>query len=187
MADLAPGFTDPARDGALAFRAALQAMSRPGRIETMPALTAPAPLSPAAAALILTLGDRTTPLHLAPSHDTNDVRDWVAFHTGAPLADAAAAAFALGTWDALQPIDRFPVGDPAYPDRSATLVVEMDRIANEGPLLTGPGIADSAHLTLPDVDTLRPATARFPLGVDLFLTAGTDLAALPRTTKLEAA
>ena len=187
MVALAPGFDDPARDGARAFRAALQAMARPGRIETMPRIAAPAPLSPAAAALILTLSDRTTPLHLAPGHDGPDIRDWIAFHTGAPLVAAEAASFALGTWEALHPLDRYAQGDPAYPDRSATLIVERPGLAATGARLTGPGIRGAEFLDLPDLAAMRRAAGPFPLGIELFFTAGSRVAALPRTTTVEAA
>jgi alpha-D-ribose 1-methylphosphonate 5-triphosphate synthase subunit PhnH len=97
------GFADPPREAAHAFRAALTALSRPGRIARIVGAAPPAPCSPAAGALILTLCDTTTPLHLAPSHDTEALRGWIAFHTGAPMVEAERAAFALGTWEALQP------------------------------------------------------------------------------------
>ena len=51
------------------------------------------------------LCDRTTPLHLAGGHDCAAVRDWVTFHTGAPLVAPEAAAFALGRWDDLTPLE----------------------------------------------------------------------------------
>ena len=31
-----------------------------------------------------------------------------------------------GTWDALLPLDRFAIGTPEYPDRAATLVIDVD-------------------------------------------------------------
>ena len=185
-AHLEGGFADPARDGARAFRAALQAMARPGRIETVAGLAPPAPCSPAAAALIVTLCDTTTPLYLAPSHDVVALRDWIVFHTGAPLAVAPEAAiFALGTWAALQPVARFAIGTPAYPDRSATLIVEMDGLRPEGAVLRGPGIADHARLSLPEVAAFRDNRRRFPLGFDCYFTCGDRLAGLPRSTRVE--
>ncbi|MEY3005297.1 MAG: hypothetical protein RLZZ491_2473 [Pseudomonadota bacterium] len=179
------GFVDPARDGARAFRAALQAMARPGRIERIGRLAPPAPCSPAAAALILTLCDATTPLFLAPSHDNDALRGWIRFHTGAPMATAEAAMFALGTWAALAPLSRFAIGTPAYPDRAATLIVEMDQLAPEGAVLQGPGIATRAHLSLPDVAAFQENRRRFPLGFDCFFTCGDRLAGLPRSTRVE--
>jgi alpha-D-ribose 1-methylphosphonate 5-triphosphate synthase subunit PhnH len=183
--DLSGGFADPAREAARAFRAALDAMARPGTIHGVAGAQAPAPCSPAAAALLLTLCDDTTPLHLAPSHDTEALRAWIAFHTASPLVPAEAALFALGTWDALGPVDRFAIGTPAYPDRAATLIVEMAALSPEGAVLRGPGIAETARLSLPETAAFQANRRHFPQGFDCFFTAGSALAALPRSTIVE--
>lgn len=180
------GFAEAPEEAARAFRAALDAMARPGTIHDVRGAMPPAPLSVAAGVLLLTLTDRTTPLHLAASHDLPVVRDWIGFHTGAPIVPAEAAAFALGRWEALQPLGRFAIGTPEYPDRSATLIVECDGLAAAGARLTGPGIRDVAHLNLPEIAAFAENRARFPLGFDCFLTAGAQLAALPRSTRVEA-
>lgn len=178
------GFKDPARAAAHAFRSALQAMARPGRIETVEGVAPPAPCSVAAGALILTLCDTTTPLYLAPSHDTDALRGWIAFHTGAPVVGRAQAAFALGTWEALLPLSDYRIGEAEYPDRSATLIVEMADLRAEGATLTGPGIRDTARLSLPETEAFHQNARLFPLGLDFFLTAGDRVAALPRTTRI---
>jgi len=179
------GFADPPRAAAHAFRAALQALSRPGRIETLSGATPPAPCSPAAGVLLLTLCDGTTPVHLGPSHDTEALRGWITFHTGAPLVSAEAAAFALGTWEALQPIHRFAIGTAEYPDRAATLIVEMPALSATGARLTGPGIETEARLCLPETAAFQQNRARFPLGFDCFFTSGDRVAGLPRSTRVE--
>jgi len=179
------GFADPPRAAAHAFRAALQALSRPGRIETLSGATPPAPCSPAAGVLLLTLCDGTTPVHLGPSRDTEALRGWITFHTGAPLVSAEAAAFALGTWEALQPTHRFATGTAEYPDRAATLIVEMPALAATGARLTGPGIETEAHLSLPETATFQRNRTRFPLGFDCFFTSGDRVAGLPRSTRVE--
>ncbi len=184
MNQLSGGFADPARDAAFAFRSLMQAMARPGTIQTVAGSQAPG-LSPAAAATLLTLTDTTTPLHLAGGLDGDDLRHWIAFHTGAPLAAAETAAFALGRWDDLHPLSRFSIGDPAYPDRAATLIVEMDRLTADGPRLTGPGIRDSARLSLPETAAFQKNRQLFPLGFDVILTCGDRIAALPRSTIVE--
>jgi len=185
-ASLSGGFADTAREAARAFRASLDAMARPGTLQQVTGALPPAPLSPAAGALILTLADTTTGVHLAPSHDTPALRDWITFHTGAPFVGPEAAVFALGTWEALQPLDRFPIGRADYPDRSATLIVELPALAASGARLTGPGIKEAAHLSLPETEAFLRNAQLFPLGLDFFFTAGNQLAALPRTTKVEA-
>lgn len=184
---LSGGFAYPSIDAAHAFRAALNAMARPGVIEKVAGAAPPAPLSLAAGVLILTLTDGTTPLHLAGGHDCAEVRDWVTFQTGAPLVAAAQAVFAVGTWDALQPVSCYGIGAPDYPDRSATLIVELPGLAANGARLSGPGIKDTAHLSLPDIAAFQANRALYPLGFDTYLTAGATLAALPRSTKVEAA
>lgn len=180
------GFTDAPRQSARAFRAALEAMARPGTLWPIEGAAPPAPLSVAAGVLILTLCDGTTPLYLGASCDLPVVRDWVTFHTGAPLVAVHEAQFALGTWADLMPVDRFAIGLPDYPDRAATLIVEMPALTNQGPRLTGPGIATVAHLSLPDTATFRANRALFPQGFDTYLTCGGQVAGLPRSTIVEA-
>jgi alpha-D-ribose 1-methylphosphonate 5-triphosphate synthase subunit PhnH len=182
---LSGGFVDAPVQSARAFRQILEAMARPGTIRQVTGAAPPAPLSVAAGTVLLTLVDPTTRLHLAGAADCADVRDWVAFHLGAPLASAEAADFALGTWDALQPISRFRIGQPDYPDRSATLIVEMDRLVPHGPALAGPGIELVTWLNLPETAAFRANRACFPLGFDTILTAGDRLAGLPRSTRVE--
>jgi alpha-D-ribose 1-methylphosphonate 5-triphosphate synthase subunit PhnH len=181
-AALQGGFADPARDAARAFRAAMEAIARPGTIQVMTGCSAPAPLSGAAATLLATLCDTETPLHLAGACDTGEVRDWVQFHLGAPLVGRAEAMFAVGAWEALLPLDDYAVGTAQYPDRSATLIVEMVALSHHGVTLTGPGIAQTAQLSLP-AGLLAARIARFPLGLDFILACGDRVAALPRTTK----
>lgn len=178
------GFADAPRDAANAFRAAMTVMARPGRIERLAGARPPAPLSVAAGTLVLALCDPETPLHLAGAHDTAEVRGWIAFHTGAPVVDRGGAAFALGTWEALAPLDPYRTGTADYPDRSATLIVEMPDLRPEGATLTGPGIRDTARLSLPETAAFPRNARAFPRGLDFFFTAGDRVAALPRTTRV---
>lgn len=181
-ASLEGGFADPSVETAHVFRAALQAMARPGTVHRVAGARPPAPLSPAAGALALTLLDHETPVWLAPSLDGAAVRDWLTFHTGAPCAAPAAALFAFGRWEEL-PLGEFPLGTPEYPDRSATLVVEVDELGRAH-RLTGPGIRTEAWLSVPDAGAIRANGARFPLGLDVYLACGDWLAALPRTVRV---
>jgi alpha-D-ribose 1-methylphosphonate 5-triphosphate synthase subunit PhnH len=184
-AALSGGFTDAPVQSARAFRQVLEAMASPGTIRAVTGATPPAPLSVAAGIVLLTLVDPTTKLHLAGAADCAEIRDWVAFHLGAPLVRAEVADFALGRWEDLQPVTRFRIGRPDYPDRSATLIVEMDRLVNHGPALAGPGIELVTWLNLPETAAFRANRALFPLGFDTILTAGNRLAGLPRSTRVE--
>ena len=180
------GFAQAPVQSARAFREILEAMSRPGAIRRVAGARPPAPISVAAGCVLLTLCDGTTPLALLGAFDAPDVRDWVAFHLGSPIAAPEEAAFALGRWEDLQPVERFPIGLPDYPDRSVTLIVETDRLTNHGPALTGPGIETVTWLSLPETAAFRANRAQFPLGFDAIFTSGDRLAALPRSTRVEA-
>lgn len=177
------GFADPPIQSAWGFRAAMTAMARPGDIMAVTGAQAPAPVSVAASVLMLVLCDPDTPVWLAPSHDSDALRRWIAFHTGARVvAVRGDAAFALGAWDSLLPLADYRNGTPDYPDRSATLIVELPVLRAEGAMIQGPGIKNSARLSLPEVAPLRTNHALFPLGLDFFFTSGPALAALPRST-----
>lgn len=187
MAHLAAAFSDPPVDAARAFRQVLGAMSHPGRIFELSRMEVPSPCSSAAAAVLLTLVDGATPLHLAGPHDCEAMRDWVRFHLGAELVGPAEAVFALGSWEALGPLNRYALGSADYPDRSATLIVERSALLNSGTQLTGPGIRDKEWLNVPDPVALQANSALFPRGLDFLLTSGVNLAALPRSTQIGAA
>lgn len=190
---LRAGFADPVLEAQRTFRAALDAMAHPGRVVPVdgPADTPP-PLGPAVAALCLTLLDLDTPLWVDPAASAPEVLEYLRFHCGCPLAPAAAAAFALIA-DArrLQPDEVFAIGTDEEPERGATLIVQVEAlIAGRGRRLTGPGIAGEARLTvrgLPEHIWRRLGTAsgRFPRGLDTFLVSRAEVAAVPRTTRIE--
>jgi alpha-D-ribose 1-methylphosphonate 5-triphosphate synthase subunit PhnH len=191
---LLPGFSDPVLASQAVFRAVMEAMARPGRIaEIDVALAPPAPLGIAAAALALTLLDFETAVWLDPTLAVApEVDGWLKFHTGAPRAtDPAAAAFAFIAAPAAMPgFDAFGLGSVEYPDGSTTLVLEVETLTEGDAFrLSGPGIKGSRSLAaapLPADFAARMAAnhARFPRGVDLVLTCGRRLAALPRSVHL---
>ena len=186
------GFGRPVQDSQAVFRTVMMAMARPGDIRTIDVdLDPPGRLGVAAAALALALCDFETPVWLAPGLSGQDgVAEYLRFHTGAPLVqDPAKAHFAfLGGGESLPDFSTFSLGTLAYPDRATTLVVEVDTLADDGGfVLAGPGIAGKTHLRaapLPDDLAARLADNRslFPRGVDLVLTCGDRLAAIPRST-----
>jgi alpha-D-ribose 1-methylphosphonate 5-triphosphate synthase subunit PhnH len=193
MTDIAPGLADPSHDAQRLFRAVLDGFSHPGRVAALPHPAGVGPLSAAATAFVLTLVDRDTPLWLAPAFDVAAVRDFVRFHTGAPLvASEGEALFALLAPDRAPLLDGFAVGSDPYPDRSATLIVEVPSLSS-GPVRTlrGPGIQDRATARiagLPDSfwGEWQANHALFPCGVDAVFTAGAELLALPRSIVVEA-
>jgi alpha-D-ribose 1-methylphosphonate 5-triphosphate synthase subunit PhnH len=188
---LVPGLADPVHGAQQGFRLVLDAMAHPGRIHDLGGLLAappPAPLAEAAAVVLLALCDVETPLFLSPS--AAPAAPYLRFHCGAPLTAAPAeAGFALVANPAELPaLDRFALGSDEYPDRATTLILEVASLApGAGCVLTGPGIDGRIRLAVGGVPEdfwqQRAALARlFPRGLDLILTAGTRLAALPRST-----
>lgn len=179
------------------FRKVMDAAARPGSMQTIASGgAAPAPLSPAAATIALTLFDHDTPVWMdAPLAASQALASWLKFQTGCPIVgDPGQCAFALvGDVAAMPPFEAFALGTPDYPDRSTTLILQVATLSG-GPELTlsGPGIRGTAGLragALPEDFVARHAANRalFPRGVDLLLVAGHDVAALPRTTLIAGA
>jgi alpha-D-ribose 1-methylphosphonate 5-triphosphate synthase subunit PhnH len=191
---LAPAFDDPALASQAVFRTVMEALARPGLARPLPSkLTVPPPLAPTAAAVALTLLDYETPFWLDQGlAAAREVAPWFRFHTGAPLtADCARAAFAFVSDPAAMPaFDAFSPGSLEYPDRSATLVVQVASFGNGEELkLSGPGIAGTRRFSaqqLPADFRARLIANRemFPRGLDLILVSEDAVAALPRSIRV---
>lgn len=193
MSALSSGFADPVLASQAVFRAVLKALSRPGTLVAVPdAPPAPAPLTAAAGAVALALADMDTGVFLDPVLDIPPVGDWLRFHAGCPVVPADEASFALiGDAGALTSLEPFAIGTPEFPDRSATLVVQVAGLRNgEGRRLTGPGIKDAVLLTVDGLpaafwDAWVANGALYPQGVDLIFATPTTLCGLPRTVRVE--
>jgi alpha-D-ribose 1-methylphosphonate 5-triphosphate synthase subunit PhnH len=189
---LAPGFSDPGHDAQRLFRAVLDAFAHPGRIMSLPDPPAgPGAISPATAAYLLTLVDRDTPLWLAPEFERPAVRDFVRFHTGAPIvARRDEAVFAVLAHDTAS-LDGFAIGTDPYPDHSATLVIEVPVLgAGAARRWRGPGIDGQAAVAVGGLgadfwQAWADNHALFPCGVDVVFAAGSQLLALPRSIAVE--
>ena len=187
---LTGGFKSPATQSSTGFRAILDAMSRPGVICDVAGAAPPAPMSPAAGLVALVLCDAQTPVWLAPSLRAH-VPDWLRFHCGCPITEVRAdAMFAFGAPDDLLPLTDWAQGNPEYPDRSATLVMALPDFGGASLTLTGPGIEVEARLPVgPAAAALAAALAEnhamAPMGVDLILTSGGCLAAVPRSSRVK--
>ena len=188
---LGQGFASPVVDAQRTFRLVLDAMANPGRIVEVPEPAAAMPLREAQAALCLTLLDFETPVWLGPG--VAGAADWLRFHCGCPLvADPAKARFAVLRSGSIEaPLSAFDPGEDEYPERSATLLIEVEALGSGTPLqLRGPGVPvarEMAVVGLPEPfwGEWEANAALFPRGVDLVLTAGRRLAALPRTISVE--
>ncbi|WP_196259311.1 phosphonate C-P lyase system protein PhnH [Pelagibacterium limicola] len=192
--DLLPGFADPVFDAQSAFRATLDAMSYPGRVQTVPtSLATPEPLGIAAGSLALALFDFDTPVWLEPVLAEGPAAGYLRFHCGCPVVSGMGEArFALVNAASLPRLDNFGIGEDRYPDRSATLVIAVPSLTDgPGTRWTGPGIDGSIGVQiagLPDDFWAQWADNRelYPQGIDVIFTCGKSLVGLPRTINVEA-
>ena len=195
LSGVGAGLADPVADAQRCFRLILEATAHPGRVLGLPSDLLPANesgLPDAAAALALTLLDFETPVWLdAPCRRA---AAYLRFHCGVPIVEETAAArFAFaGDLGAIPPLGSFDLGDSEFPDRSTTLVIAVPELAaGRGLRLLGPGLKDTGRLAVGGIGVpfwrgraeLAPL---FPLGVDLVFACGRRLAAVPRTTVVEA-
>ena len=196
IAEMPAGFADKVSSAQSTFRSVMDAMARPGRVQRIEAASGvPAPMMRGSAALALTLFDQDTPVWLdARMAAASHVAKWIRFHTSAPvIADASVCSFAvIAEACALPDFESFSFGTAEYPDRSTTIVLQVDSLT-EGPAyaLRGPGIDGAvilrATIDLPDwLDRLALNAKLFPRGIDLILVADDLVVALPRTTRLTA-
>jgi alpha-D-ribose 1-methylphosphonate 5-triphosphate synthase subunit PhnH len=196
VAELPAGFADKVLSAQSTFRSVMDAMARPGSVQRIVAAAGtPSSVMRGAAAIALTLFDHDTPVWLDPMmSETLDVAKWLKFHTGAPVVrDSSICSFALiGDAKALPALDRFAFGSNEYPDRSTTLILQVDSLS-QGPSfeLRGPGIDGVAILQA----TIQPRdlferlainAALFPRGIDVVLVYDDSIVAIPRSTRLVA-
>lgn len=197
LAEIGCGFADPVHGAQQVFRAVLEAMSRPGRIQTLPAaaldgLDAPGP-GRGLTAVLLGLLDGQTSVWIAGALRSDAVIGRLRFHTGVRFADGAAqAAFVVSDaahaeaslWTTLSR------GSDEAPQDGATLIVEVPSFEHGSLLaLRGPGIEQAQPLRVGGLEAAfwrarQAVQADFPRGVDLLLVCGERIAALPRSTRV---
>lgn len=193
-----PGFNDPVLDSQRTFRAVLTAMSRPGTIVPAPVLPpAPEPLHQTTAAVCLTFLDLDTPLWLDGPARTPAATAHLTFHCGCPLVGSPreAAYGLIGSGRKLPDPTLFPVGRAEFPDRSATLLIQVEELLSAareegGLVLSGPGIETRHYLRVLGLDSSfwgfwSANHSLFPRGVDAILISPVGFCGLPRTTRVE--
>jgi alpha-D-ribose 1-methylphosphonate 5-triphosphate synthase subunit PhnH len=194
VAELPAGFADKVLSAQSTFRSVMDAMARPGSVQRIAsAAGTPVTMMRGTAAIALTLFDHDTPVWLdGRMSATADVAKWLKFHTSAPVvADSSIASFALiGDPQTLPTLDRFAFGSNEYPDRSTTLILQVESLT-DGPAvkLEGPGIDGTATLRASiqprDLfERLAINATLFPRGIDVVLVHDDSIVAIPRTTRL---
>jgi alpha-D-ribose 1-methylphosphonate 5-triphosphate synthase subunit PhnH len=196
VAELPAGFADKVLSAQSTFRSVMDAMTRPGSVQRIAIATGtPGVMMRGAAAIALTLFDHDTPIWLDPAMSgTADVGKWLKFHTSAPVVtDSSICSFALvGDAQNLPALDRFSFGSNEYPDRSTTVILQVESLTDGHAFeLRGPGIDGTALLRA----AIQPAdlferlainASLFPRGIDVVLVHDDAVVAIPRTTRLAA-
>lgn len=115
-------------------------------------------------------------------------------HTGARMRppDAAQYHFYPELNDAILPLlGEAPIGNYAYPDESATLVIGCTLGVGQLLRLSGPGVSARNAIWVKGIPesfwTLRDHACQYPLGWDVFLVSQNQVVGLPRTTCIEVA
>ena len=156
-------------------------------------LDVPHPLQSNAAALLLSLADYETNVWLDPPlRDAADVVAFVKFHTGAHLVEEKCDADFAVVADvrALPPIAEFKQGTLEFPDRSTTLIIQVERFEEAGPTFSGPGIETTvrfipAPAPAEFVTQCRVNRQLFPRGVDMLFVTPEAIAGLPRSSVIK--
>ena len=187
---LLASFNRPVADAQQTFRRLLKAMSEPGVLVTLPMAQGWGGLSPAATAVLMTLVDGDTPLWLDPALDNAQLRENLRFHTGVVLSDRPESVFAITQAATVPDLAIFARGSALAPEESTTVIIEVPSLNGGLNLrLWGPGIREMRAIApqLPASVTqfLRHRPHDFPEGIDLIITSGDGLIALPRTTHVE--
>lgn len=209
------GFDNPVHDSQYCFRQLMTAMSEPGTVHQVRYLSAPDELLPSVYQVALTLFDAQTTVALSTSLNTAEIVQPLVFHCGSPIIAATPRhrspagssdeheqptadfiVFSVSEWADIIGCSQITMGEPEYPDRSTTLIMQVPGIstvplANVMKLrLTGPGIDRERIVFIKGVDAAivrdwQRNQARFPLGVDLLVCCPESLLALPRTCQVE--
>ncbi|WP_313081972.1 phosphonate C-P lyase system protein PhnH [Atlantibacter sp.] len=190
---LTTAFATPVHDAQHSFRRLLKAMSEPGVIVSLHQLAHGwPPFGQATTSVLLTLADNDTPVWLSARMGNDIVRQNLRFHTNVPLTDdLASALFAVAdeTLTSTQ-LNLLSQGSAVAPETSATLIMQVASLSGGRMLrLTGAGIHEERMVApqLPEcvIHELTERPHPFPLGIDLILTCGDRLLAIPRTTHVE--
>jgi alpha-D-ribose 1-methylphosphonate 5-triphosphate synthase subunit PhnH len=196
LARIGRGFADPVFESQTVFRHLLWALSRPGEARSFQAdLDPPSGFLATTAAVLLTLVDFETPVHLAIEADATLAAGYLRFHAGCTLvSEAGRATFVVAdAARAAEVLEACSVGTDLYPDRGAPLIVQVPALAGGRAVeLIGPGIKTARMIAPAGLATsfwmaAQVNAARYPLGVDIVLVAPEAILGVPRSSTIRLA
>ena len=187
----APTMSVPAQEEQATFRALLDAMARPGTIQSLPPRRVEDGEWGGALLVLQALLDHEVTFHVLSEQSLP--HEQLLRRTGARSAALEQADFVLTRGGgAVAAIEEAREGGFEEPERSATVIVLADSLNGDGVALTlsGPGIESTSMLAVEGLpaaafEALRRRTVTFPEGVDVILvdTAG-QVVAVPRSTRI---
>ncbi|NPU84540.1 MAG: phosphonate C-P lyase system protein PhnH [Syntrophaceae bacterium] len=180
------------------FRQLLLAMSRPGRVCTLP--PAPSAMRKPWGALLLLLDgllDHEVSVSVIGGGGMEDLPSQIAGRTRCRVADVRQADFVIvAEGDSAGEVLRAKRGTLQYPDASATIVFQVRSLlcgveVRPRAALKGPGIREEIllgafqGLEKRELQYLREANTEFPLGVDaVFVDDAGHILCIPRSTDI---
>ncbi len=191
---------DSVHDAQAHFRHIMDALARPGKINSFPTIeiNPPAVLHPASSLIGFALLNRDVGFHCLNLSTQAD--EYIHTNTDSGKVELSHADFIFlnGAEVAnVDPIQYAKTGNIRYPDQSATLIIQVSQLAYEhfGSAqkftLSGPGIQDSSVLYVDSIypellSMLKILNDSYPLGVDAFVAdTGGNFMGLPRTTQIQ--
>lgn len=185
------------------FRKLLDSMARPGKLNDIEAspmnLAVGGSLSPFIIGIALTLLDHEVTFHVHdPDEKTKQSISLLQFYTSSLPAEPEHADFIFLRGDQSFDTSRMKDGSFPYPDESATVICQVNRLSNESLSnweaarlhLRGPGIQDVQTVYIDSLhnDLLtgwKNRNDEFPLGIDWIIAdAAGRVCCIPRTTTI---
>jgi alpha-D-ribose 1-methylphosphonate 5-triphosphate synthase subunit PhnH len=179
------------------FRLLLDSMSRPGKINTFPAMDILPPdgLNQAAALTGFALLNPDATYYIA-GDNREDLANYLLINTASQQADVTIADYIFLPEDHNgEGLENARTGTPVYPEDSATLIASAELISEqpcEGALailLKGPGVNGEAKVFVSGInpqllDFVKEQNSEYPLGIDLIITdRDNNILCIPRSNK----
>lgn len=193
---------DQVFDSQQIFRIILDTMARPGKIGILPDINIKPPAENHYPFLVLlTLLDREVSFNVQGKETAklSEVIRYLELNTGSKQNDVEACDFMLvyGGNSKAQ-ICKAKIGSFRYPDKSATVLYDVDSISDENTLekeesllkLSGPGIKENCIVGLSGIGKKEMenlvSVREFPLGIDaIFTDKNGRIISIPRSTSLK--